>query len=467
MEHALNIRKWREGAGLSQAKLSEITGIPQHLLSAHELGKDVLSSSMMDIVRDVANDQERLAALVSRRKRYSEHRYEAVEHDPSRLKLHIRSSGNEEYLRVLNSLARQDTCQRVPRAISLFSGCGGLSLGFKAAGVDVFAHLEIDDGLSDIYASNFTASRRIGSDIRDVNGDRLAQLKNEMGRIDLIIGGPPCQGFSLAGKRKADDPRNSLFRDYLRFVDTFRPKVAVLENVRLLTSMKDPDGRLVKDRITSEFKNRGYAVDIFEVNAQSYGVPQHRERVFFIAVDRSLKTKPSFPVPSHSETTDLFGGLVPYRTFADATSDLTYIESGESDKADPLHQAVHHPRHVLDWLWDVPQGSSAHDNADPTMRPPSGYNTTYKRQVWDEPASTVQTTFGMISGCRNVHPISTRSLTIREAARIQSFPDSYNFVGSLGTIRTGIGNAVPPLLAFAIARHFTPLISDLVEITSF
>jgi DNA mismatch endonuclease Vsr len=108
---------------------------------------------------------------------------------------------------------------------------------------------------------------------------------------------------------------------------------------------------------------------------------------------------------------------------------------------------------VVDWLWDVPEGRSAHENADPAKRPPSGYNTTYKRQVWHEPASTVQTTFGMISGCRNVHPIATRSLTIREAARIQSFPDSFLFQGSRGAIRKGIGNAVPPLLALALASH--------------
>lgn len=107
---------------------------------------------------------------------------------------------------------------------------------------------------------------------------------------------------------------------------------------------------------------------------------------------------------------------------------------------------------MLGWLWEVPEGASAHDNADPAQRPPSGYNTTYKRQVWDQPAATVQTTFGMISGSRNVHPIATRALTIREAARLQSFPDSFRFFGKLGTIRTGIGNATPPLLARAVGE---------------
>ena len=112
-----------------------------------------------------------------------------------------------------------------------------------------------------------------------------------------------------------------------------------------------------------------------------------------------------------------------------------------------------HPKHVIEWLWDVPEGASAHDNEDERLRPPSGYNTTYKRQVWFEPGATVQTTFGMISGCRNVHPLATRSLTVREAARLQTFPDSFKFVGSLQTVRTGIGNAVPPLLAYELGRH--------------
>jgi DNA (cytosine-5)-methyltransferase 1 len=131
-----------------------------------------------------------------------------------------------------------------------------------------------------------------------------------------------------------------------------------------------------------------------------------------------------------------------------------------------LHWAVHHPQYIIDWLWDVPEGRSAHDNVDPAQRPPSGYNTTYKRQEWSEPASTVQTTFGMISGCRNVHPIATRSLTIREAARIQSFPDGFVFHGTAGAIRQGIGNAVPPLLASQIATHLRARVLDVVEVAS-
>jgi DNA (cytosine-5)-methyltransferase 1 len=334
----------------------------------------------------------------------------------------------------------------------LFSGCGGFSLGAAAAGFEIKGFVELDDGLRGIYKKNFPQSNEIGTDISKITDSDIKDAYDKIGDVDLIIGGPPCQGFSLSGKRDVNDPRNSLFRDYLRFVDKFKPKLAILENVRLLTSMKNPHGGLVRDDIKNQFNNHGYVIDFFNIDAADYGVPQHRDRVIFVAIRTDLKIGPSIPEPQYSES-DLFCSAGAPRTFGDATSDLDYLESGEQSEKDPLHAAVNHPTHVIEWLWDVPEGSSAHDNEDPALRPPSGYNTTYKRQVWDEPASTVQTTFGMISGCRNVHPVATRSLTIREAARIQSFPDNYIFEGNLGTIRTGIGNAVPPLLAYYLAKH--------------
>jgi DNA (cytosine-5)-methyltransferase 1 len=282
---------------------------------------------------------------------------------------------------------------------------------------------------------------------------KLQEIADQIGEIDVIIGGPPCQGFSLSGKRDVNDPRNTLFRHYLRFVDKFRPKMALLENVRLLTSMKNENGGWVRDDILNEFEEHGYEIQLLKINAKGYGVPQHRERVLFVAVSKECDFRPSLPTVTFGLGSDLFGGGAPHRTFADACSDLEYLESGEQSESDGHHFAVKHPAHVIEWLWNVPQGASAHENEDVNLRPPSGYNTTYKRQIWNEPASTVQTTFGMISGCRNVHPIATRSLTIREAARIQSFPDSYKFVGTSGTIRTGIGNAVPPLLSYALGQH--------------
>jgi DNA (cytosine-5)-methyltransferase 1 len=228
----------------------------------------------------------------------------------------------------------------------------------------------------------------------------------------------------------------------------------LIENVKLLTSMKDPDGRYVRDRVIETYQQLGYDSQFYVVNAKNYGVAQHRERVIFIGVRSDLKLNPSIPDHMYSdESISLFNDMDKPFTFGDAVSDLVYIESGEKVDNDPYHWAVSHPNHVLEWMVDVPQGRSAHDNEDPSLRPPSGYNTTYKRQVWDEPAGTVATTFGMISGCRNVHPIATRSMTIREALRLQSFPDSFKMTGTAGTKRTVIGNAVPPMLGYQLAKH--------------
>lgn len=446
------LKKRRQEIGLSQAKLAELTGISQHLLSAYELGKQGLADQHLKRVEKELLNTGKVKKIISRNKRVVEHKFSKIIPSQKRIKEAYKTEGNEEYLKLLNSLfIKHSSKEKEFKAISLFSGCGGFSLGFSAAGFSIEGFLELEDNLRKIYKDNFPNAFEMGSDITKIDDKKLQELKKKIGKIDGIIGGPPCQGFSLAGKRDIADPRNQLFRHYLRFVDIFEPEFAVLENVRVLTSMKNEDGGFVKDEIRAEFAKHGYRVEYFEVNANQYGVPQHRERVIFIAIKNSLKKEPSIPSSTHSKKGDLFEAR-PFRSFADACSDLSYIESGGKSE-DPLHEAVNHPLHVIDWLWEVPQGKSAHDNLDPAKRPPSGYNTTYKRQVWSEPASTVQTTFGMISGSNNVHPIATRSLTVREAARIQSFPDQYKFDGLLGSVRTGIGNAVPPLLAYALAGH--------------
>ena len=419
------------------------------------------------MIEQLLSDPERINALAKRKKRYQKHRYEAYAARENRSVPCQPTHVNREYTQLLRRLEEGRTANPGgPSALSLFAGCGGFSLGFSWAGFAVRGFVELDAGSRRIYRANFPTARECGADIMEVTAAKLHGISEQVGEIDVIIGGPPCQGFSLSGKRCVGDPRNTLFRQYLRFVDHFRPKVAIMENVRLLTSMKNNRGGLVADDILREFAAQGYRVQFFEVNAKDYGVPQHRERVFFVAVAEDCPFGPSLPETDFGEGNDLFSSRAPHRTFADACSDLEHLESGQRSAVDPLHAAVNHPTHVIEWLWNVPQGRSAHDNENPELRPPSGYNTTYKRQVWNEPAATVQTTFGMISGCRNVHPIATRSLTVREAARVQSFPDSYKFIGNAGTVRTGIGNAVPPLLAYSLGRHVKAALSNLVEVAS-
>ena len=456
------LRKFRKVFGISQARFSELSNISQQELSAFELNKSILSTKHLEKVNNILSNLDRYHSILSRRKRYRHHTYQNKLTDPSRARKCDVSAGNTEYVSHLREFDEHVVTSHT--AVSLFAGIGGFSLGFARAGFGIKGFVEIDDELAAIYATNFQSTPRIGRDIVDLTDKELSDFAIDIGETDIVIGGPPCQGFSLSGNRDVDDPRNYLFNEYLRVIRCLSPKVAVMENVKLLTSMRTREGENVSKVLKEGFRDQGYEVQMFEVNAKNYGVPEHRERVFFVAIKKELGVMPSFPSPSHSEAADMFNQVPSIRTFADACSDLPYIESGESTD-DIFHRAVRHPDHVIGWLWDVAEGTSAHENSDPKLRPTSGYNTTYKRQIWNEPAATVQTTFGMISGCRNVHPVATRSLTTREAARIQSFPDSFKFDGSLSTIRTGIGNAVPPILARAIGEHFRTVLTDLVEAT--
>ena len=441
----LELRDLRESQKVSQAKLAKETSIVQAKISAFELGKGNLLELEKNIILKFFSNSIEVEKVVKAKKKITKESNFVINllDIEKRKKQYNLSPKTKKYVNELDDLySNHLNSQKKFKAVSLFSGCGGLCLGFSAAGVRIAGFIEKDKDISQIYRDNFSSTPQLANDITSLSHADIEQYKESIGEVDIVIGGPPCQGFSLSGKRDKSDARNKLFENYLDIVSVFKPKLALLENVQLLTSMKDENGNYVKDSIIKKFQEIGYKINYFHVNAKDYGVPQSRARVFFLAIRNDISSELSFP-----EIENI--GL----TFGDACSDLEYLESGESSNIDDLHFAVNHPPHVLEWLWGVPEGSSAHDNEDELLRPPSGYNTTYKRQVWNQEGSTVQTTFGMISGCRNVHPVATRSLTVREAARIQSFPDKFIFNGKVGTVRTAIGNAVPPLLAYKIASH--------------
>lgn len=439
------LRLFRESQKVSQAKLAKETSIVQAKISSFELDKGVLSDEDKAKIFQFFSNSSKVEKVVKAKKKItkqSNFSISSLDVD-ERKKKYALSPKNKKYVQDLDTLYdRHLNSNKDFKAISLFSGCGGLCLGFSAAGVRIAGFIEKDKDISQIYRDNFSSTPQLANDITSLSHKDIEEYKESIGDVDIVIGGPPCQGFSLSGKRDKSDARNKLFENYLDIVSVFKPKIALLENVQLLTSMKDESGKYIKDLIINKFQDLGYKISYFEVNAKDYGVPQSRARVFFLAIKNDIALDLGFPTIEKENL-----------TFGDACSDLEYLESGESSNVDELHFAVNHPPHVLEWLWNVPEGSSAHDNEDESLRPPSGYNTTYKRQVWNEEGSTVQTTFGMISGCRNVHPVATRSLTVREAARIQSFPDRFIFNGKVGTIRTAIGNAVPPLLAYKIASY--------------
>ena len=450
----MNIREMREGINVSQAQFSEIVGIPQYRLSGLELGKDQPTED--EVIKITLAVEKIIHGDIKPRKKKRISKevfdYSIVAVNPRRG--YTQTARNEEYKKLLHEL--EDNFKKDhsndPKAISFFAGCGGLCYGITAAGFNIVASNELVDDYRAIYKENFPNANFLSNDIKDITEEEIDKVLKEHPDIDLFAGGPPCQGFSLAGKRDADDQRNTLFQYYLKIANKVRPKVILMENVRLLISMKNPEGKLVKDEIIKTFDKIGYYGQFFIVNASDYTVAQNRERVLFVGVRKDLKMQPDMLRPLCGTSDDLFSTCIPKFTFGDAVSDLEYIESGEQSNTDKYHKATNHPEHVIRWLYNVPQGKSAHDNEDPSLRPPSGYNTTYKRQVWLEPGCTVTTNFNMISGGNNVHPIATRALTTREALRLQSFPDSFKFTGKDGSIRTTIGNAVPPLLAYNVAK---------------
>lgn len=283
----------------------------------------------------------------------------------------------------------------------------------------------------------------------------------------MIIGGPPCQGFSLKGKNLGlDDPRNFLFLEYVDIVKRLMPPIFVIENVKNLLASED--GYFIR-QIYEKFNAIGYTLNHGILNAYDFGVPQTRERTIIIG---TLDSR-GVPPPKASEKT--------HTTVRDAISDLAYLESGEgkdiseyrnapqSDYQKKLrngstelynHKATNHAKIALDKLKLIPP------EGDKTSMPKELYGrqqfaTTWARLVWDKSSPTIDTRFDTPSNGRNSHPYLNRSITPREAARIQSFPDTFRFYGPKVSICKQIGNAVPPLLARAIAEHIRKVTNDL------
>ncbi len=206
--------------------------------------------------------------------------------------------------------------------IDLFAGCGGLSTGFEMAGYKIPLAVEKDEWASETYKKNHSGTKVVTADITQIKDlDSLLPRRNT--RIDGIIGGPPCQGFSLSGNRDKKDPRNSLFMEFVRFVKHFSPKFFVMENVTGILSMQTKNGELVKDVILNEYNAAGYNVEIFVLNAAEFGVPQSRIRVFFIGLRNDIIYDRDRLEPKGY----LFGDN--QITIEQAIMDLPLIKSGE------------------------------------------------------------------------------------------------------------------------------------------
>lgn len=350
--------------------------------------------------------------------------------------------------------------------IDLFAGVGGLSYGFsKIEDFNIIAANEIEKDISIAYTLNYPNVKMLNCDIAELTEERIFEAIGDA-KIDLIVGGPPCQSYSTLGKRQMDD-RANLFMQYKRILSIVRPIAFVFENVVGILSMDK--GKLFKN-IQAQFAELGYELKYQVLDAVDFGVPQHRERV--ILVGYLGKNPFEFPLPTHGE------GLRPYVTLREAIGDLPVLQSGESKfeyqneitneflqfvRASGCnlteHTAPKNGEHLIRIMQALKDGQCK-DDLPEDIRPKSGYGNTYAKLWWDRPSTTITRNFACPSSSRCIHPRDSRAMSIREGARLQSFPDDYQFYGSDGMKRLEIGNAVPPLLSMAIANKVKEMLDN-------
>lgn len=342
-------------------------------------------------------------------------------------------------------------------AVDLFSGAGGAALGLKAAGFEILAAVEIDPDAAATYERNIGVTPLV-ADIRTVDPDAWRErLGLAPGELDLMVGCPPCQGFTrLRGPKGASDPRNELVDVFARFVRSFLPKMVAFENVPGL--IKSAHGRAYYERLVAALEAAGYEVTERVLDAADFGTPQHRPRLVVVS---ARGRKPLLPEPTHGAPDDpevLSGRRKPWRTVRDAIAHFPPLAAGESCPDDPNHSASSIGPRVLQFIKMVPRDGGSRREVPrefwlPCHLAHDGHKDVFGRLAWDEPSSVVIT-----SGCINpskgryVHPEQDRALTPREAAALQGFPDRYVFCGRRLSVASQIGNAFPPPLAEAVFR---------------
>ncbi len=354
-------------------------------------------------------------------------------------------------------------------AIDLFSGAGGLSEGFRQAGYEILAGSDIDEAAGKTYEITHPEAKFFLGPIQKLTpAVMLKKLGLKKGELDVVLGGPPCQGYSVYNhQRGADDPRAGLFKEYLRVVKGLQPKWLVMENVTGITSIAD--GAIVRE-IVSGMEKLGYRVEMKVLKSEEFGVPQERRRVFFVGTRTDCPIL--FPKPTHGP------GLKPYITIWDAISDLPKLKNGESANAssyrhDPKTKYQrelrgkttvvqnHHAPNLSEVnekrMSHVPQGGSWRDI--PVHLLPEGmkrakrsdHTKRYGRMKAKGLSCTILTKCDVHWGAY-LHPYQNRAITVREAARLQSFPDSFIFQGSKTEQYVQVGNAVPPKLGKEVAK---------------
>ena len=345
--------------------------------------------------------------------------------------------------------------------VDLFAGAGGLSQGFRDAGFTVVQAVDCDHNAMGTYAANHPTTDPICADIRKLDpATCLRRVGLRPGQIAAVIGGPPCQGFSESNRRTRilANPRNHLYRDFLRFVEYIQPRWVVLENVGGLRTFEHG---LIVDAITTSIRRVGYFAEWLVLNAAKYGVPQVRRRVFMVAsrcrlaIPRVLEEK-THPVTVRDAIADLpqLGNGASTDLLAYATEPKSrYQKAMRQDSANLVsgNLVTRNADYVLARYEYIPQGSNWTAIPRRLMgnytNPKRCHTGIYHRLSWHKPSKVI----GNFRKNMLVHPRDNRGLSIREAARLQSFPDSYCFHGSIGFRQQQVADAVPPILARAVA----------------
>ncbi len=358
-----------------------------------------------------------------------------------------------------------------PTAIELFSGAGGLSIGLNRAGFQIVLANEVEKDFAETFRLNHQNTKIICDDIRNINFNKELK-KISFPEIDLISGGPPCQGFSTVGSKNSNDHRNSLFYEYLKVVSEVKPKYIIFENVSGFKTMyKGKAFTALKKELTI----LGYNIRAEILECSNYGLPQLRKRTIIVGWKKGLPAV-HFPEPTHYNGNNIFN-LPQKISLFEAISDLPELKANDKKntyKCEPVneyqyqlrdgqnelteHNSSNYGGKMLKILSLIPTGGSVNDLPE-ELRPKKYFANTYARLSPDRPAPTITRNFGTPSSSRCVHPFQNRALSTREGARIQGFPDNYIFYGSKVSKNLQIGNAVPPVLGEAIAKEIIKSLS--------
>lgn len=382
--------------------------------------------------------------------------------------------------------------------VDLFCGTGALSYGLSARNnaFTTIAGIDLDRSAAATAAANHKSAYIICDRIENVSPETLLS-KASRNDVDLIVGGPPCQGFSSlrpSRGKNLDDPRNALYKNFIKYVETLRPTVFLMENVVGLVNAGD--GTLLKDLLDG-FNKIGYAVDWRILNAANFGVPQKRERFFLIGTKQSAvrQNQLLFPTPTHQFLGKVIGtrhksnyvanpitGL-PAIGVWDAISDLPSLASGERSavyRSAPLneyqlarrlttngpltlHDAANHSQKML----EIIRHSGSSISSIPKGLITSGYSSCYSRLDAMEPSTTITVKFTSPASSKCIHPRDDRAITPREAARIQGFDDDFLFCGSKTDIASQLGNAVPPLFGAIFSDVFSEILESKIAVEEY